>query len=232
MRRALDLALILLLAPVVVPILFVGIIAVWLQDFKSPFYLAPRVGINGKIFTMVKIRSMVVNADKTGVTSTSNSDKRITIIGKIIRKFKLDELSQIWNVLLGEMSFVGPRPQVEWATKLYSEDEKILLTVPPGITDFASVVFADEGEILKSSRDPDKDYLELIAPWKNRLALFYIQNANVILNLKIIGITALAIVSRPTALGALQKLLKQLDAPEDLVNVSRRESPLKPILAY
>lgn len=232
MRRALDLTLILILSPIAVPLLLLAIIAVWLQDFKNPFYLAPRVGIHGKIFTMVKIRSMIVNADKTGVTSTSSQDKRITIVGKTIRKFKLDELAQLWNVLWGEMSFVGPRPQVEWATKLYVGEEKKLLTVAPGITDFASIVFADEGEILKSSRDPDKDYLELIAPWKIRLALLYIQNAGIKLNLKIIGITAIAVISRANALAMLQKLLIQMNAPEDLIRISKRETPLKPILAF
>ena len=113
------------------PILLISIIFIWLEDKKSPFYLAKRVGHKGRIFKMIKLRSMVVNAEKTGVDSTSVNDRRITKTGRYIRKFKLDELSQLYNVLLGEMSFVGPRPNVINETKLYTKLEKNLLLAQP-----------------------------------------------------------------------------------------------------
>ena len=102
-------------------------------------------------FRMVKLRSMVINADASGVNSTSNTDTRITAVGRFIRKFKLDELMQLWNVLIGDMSLVGPRPNVRSETDMYTPVERKLLTVRPGITDLASIVFSDEGEILSRS---------------------------------------------------------------------------------
>src|SRR3990172_2149393 len=174
-------------------------IAVWLQDFHSPFYIAPRVGRGGRLFRMVKLRSMVVRADKTGVDSTSANDPRITSVGRFIRRYKLDELSQLWNVLKGDMSLVGPRPQVDRDVALYTDVERRLLSVQPGITDISSIVFADEGEILKDSQDPDLDYNQLIRPWKSRLGLLYIERHSIFLDLQLIGLTVLAILSRPLA---------------------------------
>ena len=116
-------------------------VLIWLQDFHSPFYIAPRVGKDGKIFKMVKLRSMIIDADKTWVDSTSSHDKRITPIGRFVRAYKLDEIPQLWNVLKGEMSFVGPRPNVKREVDLYTEIESNLLTVQPGITAISSIVF-------------------------------------------------------------------------------------------
>ena len=169
-------------APILIPV----IILIWIQDFKNPFYIAPRVGLNGKLFKMIKLRSMIINADSSGVDSTSNNDTRITIVGKFIRKFKLDELSQIYNVLIGDMSFVGPRPNVKNETDLYTNEEKVLITVKPGITDFSSIVFSDEGEILSNSVDPNIDYNQLIRPGKSMLGIFYVNNNNLILDIKLI----------------------------------------------
>ena len=127
------------------PALILIILAIWLQDFKSPFYISERVGKNEKTFRIIKLRSMIVGADKKGVDSTSANDSRITTVGKIVRKYKLDELSQLFNVIKGDMSLVGPRPNVKRETDIYTVEEKKLLAVKPGITDFASIVFADEG---------------------------------------------------------------------------------------
>src|SRR5215472_18497146 len=171
-------------------------ILVWLQDFRSPFYLGPRVAKGGGTFRMVKLRSMVSKADKSGVDSTSASDPRITPVGRFIRAYKLDEVTQLWNVLWGQMSLVGPRPQVRRDADLYTPEEKRLLTVRPGITDFSSIVFADEGEVLKGRPDPDLAYHQLIRPWKSRLALFYVDNASLQLDVRLIWLTAVAIVSR------------------------------------
>ena len=135
------------------PIILLFMLLVWLQDWHSPFYIAPRVGKNGVLFMMIKLRSMVINADKTGVDSTSNDDKRITMLGGIIRRYKLDEITQLLNVIIGKMSLVGPRPQVESDVLLYTKEEKKLLNEKPGITDFSSIIFSDEGKYNKENYD-------------------------------------------------------------------------------
>ena len=215
---------IILLSPLFIPCLFL----VWVQDFHSPFYIAPRVGKNGKVFKMVKIRSMIINADKTGVDSTSSDDMRITSVGKIIRKLKLDELSQLWNVLIGDMSLVGPRPNVKSETDLYTKIEKNLLNVKPGITDFSSIVFSDEGDILSGSDDPDLLYNQLIRPWKSRLSLFYIEESGLVIDIKLILLTVLSILNREKALQALSKILKSLGADDKLIQISKRQDKLLP----
>lgn len=228
MKRLFDIFFSFLGLMIASPILLAFIIAVWLQDLKSPFYIAPRVGRNRRVFRMVKLRSMVVNADKTGVDSTSADDMRITAVGKLIRKFKMDELTQLWNVLKGNMSLVGPRPNVEREVRLYTEEEKHLLDVRPGITDFSSIVFSDEGEILAGSDDPDLKYNQIIRPWKSRLALLYVKKGNFLIDLALILLTVLTIFSRPLALRGLQKVLKRLGADDRLMAVAKREGTLKP----
>ncbi|MEO8464168.1 MAG: sugar transferase [Gammaproteobacteria bacterium] len=212
-------------SPVLVPV----VVAVWAYDRHSPFYIAPRVGRGGRMFRMVKLRSMRVNADRTGVDSTSARDPRITPVGHLIRRYKLDELTQLWNVLKGDMSLVGPRPNVERDTRLYTDAEKQLLSVRPGITDFSSIVFADEGEILKDKSDPDIAYNQLIRPWKSRLGIFYVTRADVLLDLRLIWLTALAIVSRDRALRGVHTELTQLGAPKDLAGIALRDAPLLPL---
>ena len=178
------------------PIIIIFSFLIWNQDKKSPFYIAERVGKKEKIFKMIKFRSMVINADKSGVDSTSDNDERITPLGQLIRKYKIDELPNFINIFKGDMSFVGPRPNVKRETDLYTDEEKVLLTLRPGITDFASIVFSDEGEILKDSVDPDLDYNQLIRPWKSRLGLFYINKRNLLLDIRLILFTAIAILSK------------------------------------
>lgn len=228
LTRSLDLAasgLGLILAS---PILLVAMAAIFLQDYHSPFYIAQRIGKAGRPFNMVKLRSMVVRAHRSGVDSTSASDPRITAVGRVIRASKLDELSQLWNVLLGHMSLVGPRPNVKRETNLYTEVEKRLLSVKPGITDLASIVFADEGDILRDKDDPDIAYNQLIRPWKSRLGLFYIDHASLRLDLEIICLTAVAIIARRAALWGVSRVLDRLDAPKDLKRVAGRNEPLRP----
>ncbi|NOY52490.1 MAG: sugar transferase [Deltaproteobacteria bacterium] len=228
MKRFYDFVMAFLGLIVVFPVLLVFILAVWFQDFRSPFYIAPRVGRNGRLFNMVKLRSMVVDADKAGVDSTSSNDFRITPVGRMIRRFKIDELSQLWNVLWGDMSFVGPRPNVEREVALYTEEERHLLDVRPGITDPASIVFSDEGEILAGSDDPDLKYNQVIRPWKSRLSLLYVRNGNSWIDLKLILLTVVAVFSRPLALRGLQRVLRMLGADEQLLRVACREDALTP----
>jgi lipopolysaccharide/colanic/teichoic acid biosynthesis glycosyltransferase len=227
-KRIFDILLsvfgLLLASPALLPIMFI----VWLQDRNSPFYVANRVGKNFEIFKMVKLRSMVANADKTGVDSTSNTDLRITTIGKIIRRYKLDEITQLWNVLKGEMSLVGPRPNVSRETDLYSSEEKKLLSMKPGITDFASIVFSDEGEILEGKSDPDLAYNQLIRPGKSKFGLYYIENRNSLTDFVLIFLTLVTIVSRHRALKLISMYLTFCKAPEDLILLALRTTPLVP----
>ncbi len=227
-KRLMDIMLaafgLLVASPVLLPVMFL----VWKQDGYSPFYIAPRVGRGERVFKMVKLRSMVKNADKTGVDSTSAADNRITKVGHFIRRYKLDELTQLWNVLLGDMSLVGPRPNVKRETDLYTPEEKKLLTVRPGITDYSSIVFSDEGDILADKADPDITYNQLIRPWKSRLGIFYVENHNLFVDFQLIWFTALAILSRPRALDAVSGLLMRQKAPGELVAVSTRRSELVP----
>lgn len=228
MKRLLDITValigLLLASPVLLPVMFL----VWWQDRHSPFYIAPRVGRDDSIFRMVKLRSMRINADKSGVDSTSAADSRITSVGHFIRRYKLDEITQLWNVLRGDMSLVGPRPNVERETRLYTAVERELLSVRPGITDYASIVFADEGDILTGHPDPDLGYNQLIRPWKSRLGLFYIRHSGIALDLKLVALTALAILSRERALAAVSHDLQTRGAPADLVEIARRRQQLVP----
>jgi len=172
---------------------------------------------------------MVVNADKSGVDSTASNDKRITGVGTFIRRYKLDELSQLWNVLIGDMSLVGPRPNVKRETDLYTNEEKKLLTVRPGITDFSSIVFSDEGDILKDEKDPDIAYNQLIRPGKSMLGIFYIEKRSFIVDIKLIYLTVIAIISKQKALKSLSLILKNLGANEILIDIALRKQNLVPM---
>ncbi len=165
------------------------------QDSPGPvFYRGTRAGRGGRPFQMLKFRTMVVNPEERGPSSTAVDDPRITRVGAFLRRYKLDELPQLLNVLKGEMSLVGPRPQIPWAVDLYTPEEQQLLTVRPGITDYASLRFSNESEILRGSSDPDKDYMERIHPEKVRLGLEYVRTRSLWVDLKIICLTVLAVL--------------------------------------
>ena len=159
------------------------------------FYRGTRAGRGGRHFAMLKFRTMVIDADRRGPSSTAADDVRITQIGHVLRRFKLDELPQLINVVKGEMSLVGPRPQVISVVNDYTERERGLLAVQPGITDWASIRFRNEGEILKGSADPDADYLRLIHPEKVSLGLKYADSVSFATDVGILLHTA-AIVLR------------------------------------
>jgi lipopolysaccharide/colanic/teichoic acid biosynthesis glycosyltransferase len=146
-----------------------------------------------------------------------------------MRKTRLDELPQLWNVFIGEMSLVGPRPNVKRETDIYTFKEKELLTVRPGITDFASIVFADEGEILAGVPNPDISYNQLIRPGKNELGLFYILNQSFLLDLLILFLTVISIFSRGSSLIIIPSILKKLDAKIELIELASRKKPLIPM---
>ena len=213
-----------LASPVLLPVMFL----VWRQDRHSPFYVAPRVGRNDQPFKMIKLRSMVINADKSGVDSTGANDNRITAVGQFIRRYKLDELTQLWNVFKGDMSLVGPRPNVKRETDLYTPVERKLLGVKPGITDISSIVFSDEGDILKDQADPDIAYNQLIRPGKSMLGLLYIENQSLWLDIKLCFLTVIAVLSREKALAGVQKILKEINAPDEVLQLAQRTQALVP----
>lgn len=193
-KRLFDFVLAVMGLTLLSPVILILAILIKL-DSKGPiFYKGTRVGKAGKLFGMYKFRTMVVNADKIGGSSTPDDDPRITRMGKFLRATKFDELPQLINVAKGEMSFVGPRPQVKWAVDLYTVQERQVLTVLPGITDYASVHFPNEGEILRGSKDPDKDYMDKIHPEKMRLSLEYIHSQSILLDLQIIIQTLVTII--------------------------------------
>jgi lipopolysaccharide/colanic/teichoic acid biosynthesis glycosyltransferase len=228
MKRFFDIVISFMGLAVASPFLFMVLFLVWKQDRQSPLYIARRVGQNEKIFKMVKLRSMVVNADSSGVDSTGSEDKRITSIGHFIRRYKLDEVTQLWNVLLGDMSLVGPRPNVQRETDLYSIEEKKMLSVRPGITDFSSIVFSDEGDILEGKEDPDLAYNQLIRPWKSRLGLVYINNQSLWLDVELIFYTMIAILTKQKAIEWVVRKLISLEVEAEVVGVCKRDEELLP----
>jgi lipopolysaccharide/colanic/teichoic acid biosynthesis glycosyltransferase len=195
-KRATDVSLSLVLIALTSPIWIVAAMRIWLYDRGPIFYCAPRVGRFGVPFTMHKFRTMVLNADRIGASSTSADDPRITPVGHWMRRWKVDELPQLLDVLVGNMSLVGPRPQVEWAVNRYSSEERRTLEVRPGITDWASIVFSNEAEVLKGHADPDAAYMQLIHPTKMRLALLYVERTSILTDLRILFSTAMAILGR------------------------------------
>jgi lipopolysaccharide/colanic/teichoic acid biosynthesis glycosyltransferase len=195
-KRIFDVFFSMLALIILSPLLLTIAAAIKLNSAGPVFYKGTRVGLNGALFKMFKFRTMVINADKVGGSSTPEDDPRITSVGRFLRRFKFDELPQLFNVFSGKMSFVGPRPQVKWAVDLYTPKEKRILAVQPGITDYASLHFPNEGEILKGSTDPDKDYMEKIHPEKMRLSLEYIGRRSMSVDIGIIFKTFFAIVKR------------------------------------
>ena len=229
-KRIFDITLSLVLLVFLSPIIFFLSILIFIQDFNTPFYISNRIGKNKKKFRLYKFRSMIVNADKSGVNSTSDNDKRITKLGNFLRKYKIDEIMQLLNVVKNEMSFVGPRPNVEADVKLYSLEEEKLLSIKPGITDFSSIVFSDEGEILSSSQNPDYDYNRLIRPWKSKLGLIYIE-INFFLDLTILFLTFLNLFNRIKTLSIINSILNRIDTDTELHNIVLRKNDLKPSVA-
>ncbi len=226
MKRAFDFLAALLGLTVLSPLLVFVALAIWAEDRRSPWFCGARRGRHGRKFRMVKFRTMVPDAWKSGVCSTASEDPRITRIGRLLRRVKLDELPQLWNVLIGDMSLVGPRPQVEAEAQLYTAEERRLLEVRPGITDLASIVFADEGEILAGSADPDLTYGRFIRPWKSRLALLYLEHRSFAADLKVLALTIAAAISRRMALAGIARLLAGWNAEPLLVRMAARREPL------
>ncbi len=197
LKRAFDLFFASIGLAILSPLFLVVAVAIKLESRGPVFYRGVRVGLHGRHFRIFKFRSMIVNAEKAGASSTALKDARVTRCGAFIRRFKLDELAQLINVFLGDMSLVGPRPEVQKFVDLYSEEEKAILSVRPGMTDWASIRFHNEGDIIEASGIPDADeaYARLIRPEKLRLQLEYVREHNTWVDIKIIFATILTLFS-------------------------------------
>jgi lipopolysaccharide/colanic/teichoic acid biosynthesis glycosyltransferase len=227
-KRALDIAGSAAALVLSSPVILVATALIWLDDHGNPIYAGERIGKDGAPFRCFKLRTMTIGADRTGVDTTVRGDPRITRLGHVLRKYKLDELPQFWNVLKGDMSLVGPRPNVGREVANYSAEERRSLDIRPGVTDFSSIVFSDLAEILAGSADPNLDYNRLVRPWKSRLMLHYADHRATGIDLALLALTAIGIANKPLARRGVSALLLATGASEELVSVSRRTAPLSP----
>jgi lipopolysaccharide/colanic/teichoic acid biosynthesis glycosyltransferase len=194
LKRLVDIVVSLFFLFLLFPILVLLAILIKLESNGPVFYLQVRVGLNGKDFRIFKFRTMFIGSDKAGLLTVGGRDPRITKVGIFIRKYKLDELPQLINVLNGEMSLVGPRPEVRKYVNMYNDEQLKVLSVKPGITDYASIQYSDENELLAKSVDPEKTYIEEVMPAKLLLNLKYINEISLLTDLKIIGLTVRKII--------------------------------------
>jgi len=194
MKRIFDIVFSLSVLLALSPLLILVSLLIKGGDGGAVLYRGERTGRYGHPFRIFKFRTMVPNAEAIGGASTADEDPRITRVGRALRRYKLDELPQFINVLTGDMSVVGPRPEVQYYTDMYTETEKTILTVRPGITDWASIWNSDEGGVLAGAADPEKAYQELIRPTKIRLQLKYVRERSFFTDLKIIFLTVLAVL--------------------------------------
>lgn len=179
------------------PLLAVIAVAIRIESAGPAFFLQERVGLRGKLFRIVKFRTMRLNAPREGLQITVGADPRITRVGALLRKTKLDELPQLINVLKGEMSLVGPRPEVPAFMARYTPGQRaVILSVRPGITDFAAIEFSDEADILARAKNPEEAYVNEIMPKKFALYKRYVDERSLWLDLKLIGKTLLKIAGR------------------------------------
>lgn len=176
------------------PVLLILALLISIDSPGGVFYKQVRIGKNLKPFKLFKFRSMSTDADKKGLLTVGHNDSIITRIGYYLRKYKLDELPQLINVLFGQMSFVGPRPEVEKYVKLYNQEQLKVFLVKPGITDWASIKYVNENEILAKSKNPEDTYITEIMPAKLMLNLEYVKHNNVFVDIKIILLTIKAII--------------------------------------
>lgn len=189
MTRIFDILLATLGLVILSPLLIFVYVAIVLESRGGGFYRQERTGRYGKPFRLIKFRSMNVNADKHGLITVGGHDNRITRVGYYIRKYKIDELPQLINVVKGDMSIVGPRPEVKKYTDLYTEEQRKILDIRPGITDYASIKYVDENEILGTSDNPERIYIEHIMPDKIKLNMIYISQNGIKEYFKIIFLT-------------------------------------------
>ena len=194
MKRAMDVVVSGGALLVLWPALVLVALAIKIDDPGPVFYRQVRVGRDGKEFRIFKFRTMIVDADKKGLQITVGKDNRITRMGRFLRKTKLDELAQLINVFTGEMSFVGPRPEVPKYVNMYTPYQRQVLLVRPGITDYASIAYRNENDMLEGADDPERMYIDVIMPDKIELNMKYLREISPLADLKLIFGTIAAVV--------------------------------------
>ena len=193
-KRTMDIVLSACALAVFWPLLLLIALAIWIDDPGPVFYRQVRVGRNGKTFRIFKFRSMVMDADKKGLAITVGRDSRITRVGAVLRKTKIDELAQLLNVFLGQMSFVGPRPEVPKYVELYTPYQRQVLLVRPGITDYASIAYRNENDLLAGAPNPETMYIEQIMPDKIELNMKYLREISPLADIRLILKTIVAVI--------------------------------------
>ncbi|MFN6116657.1 MAG: sugar transferase [Flavobacteriales bacterium] len=196
MKRLFDIVASLLALGLLLPVLLVLALAVALTSPGGAFFRQVRVGRHGRPFELLKFRSMRPGSEARGQITVGERDPRITGVGHFLRRTKLDELPQLINILKGDMSVVGPRPEVPKYVALYSPEQRAVLTVRPGLTSLASIAYINENEVLGRSADPERTYVEEVMPAKLALDLTYVREQSVMLDMTIIARTALRLFSR------------------------------------
>lgn len=186
MKRAFDFVLALIGLIMILPVLVLIAFFIKVDSKGAVFYRQIRVGKNGRDFKIYKFRTMLVDSDKLGLLTIGGRDPRVTNVGYYIRKYKLDELPQLINVLLGDMSLVGPRPEVRKYVELYNEDQKKVLKERPGITDMASIKFRNENELLEKQDNPTQYYINHVMPEKLEINLNYLRNRSLLSDIGVI----------------------------------------------
>jgi lipopolysaccharide/colanic/teichoic acid biosynthesis glycosyltransferase len=194
LKRLFDILLAVIGILILLPLFIVIALLITIDSKGGIFYIQQRIGKNGKPFGLYKFRTMHTDADKKGLLTVGGRDPRITKTGYWLRKYKLDELPQLFNVLKGDMSIVGPRPEVKKYTDLYNDEQRKVLSVKPGITDYASIEYVDENELLAKAENPEETYVNIIMPHKLELNKKYIENNNLITDIKIILLTIKKII--------------------------------------
>ena len=194
LKRAMDIVISGGALLVIWPVLLIIALAIKIDDPGPVFYRQVRVGKDGKEFRIFKFRTMIVDADKKGLQITVGKDNRITRMGRLLRKTKLDELAQLINVFVGEMSFVGPRPEVPRYVNLYTPYQRQVLLVRPGITDYASIAYRNENDMLEGAEDPDRMYIDMIMPDKIELNMKYLREISPLADIRLILSTIVAVI--------------------------------------
>lgn len=232
MKRLVDIIGAALATILTLPLIVFGMVRIYRADPGNPLFLSKRIGKGGAPFTLVKIRTMIKDASASKVDTTIEGDPRLLSAGESIRRYKADELPQFWNVLIGTMSLVGPRPNVAREVDLYTEAERKILTIKPGITDFSSLIFSDLGERLAGYDDANIAYNQLVRPWKGRLGVFYVENHTFVMDMTLLVLTVLAVFNRPRALEGVAWLLQCHGADSSLIYLAKGQLALTPLPPY
>lgn len=227
-KRATDIVLSAVGLVATAPVLLVAMSLIYVTDFRGPIYVGVRVGKGGRVFRMYKLRTMVVGADRNQVDTTARGDPRITAVGAFLRACKADELPQLWNVLKGDMSLVGPRPNVVREVDIYTAEERVMLTVRPGVTDLSSIVFSDLADRIGETPDANLAYNQLIRPWKSRLSLLYVQHASFWLDIWIIALTVMSVLNKPLVKRLSARLVERRGGDARLPGIIVGNTPLTP----